>query len=102
MLHIDNLCEFLKVMIDNETSGLYFPQNKNYVKTSELVYTIAKIHGKRVVLTKIFNPLLKMLFRINTVNKVFGNLIYEHSISELSYCDYQIRDLEESIALTEK
>ncbi len=29
MLHIDNLCEFIKVMIDHEDSGLYFPQTKN-------------------------------------------------------------------------
>jgi nucleoside-diphosphate-sugar epimerase len=27
MLHIDNLCEFLRVMIDYEESRLFFPQN---------------------------------------------------------------------------
>lgn len=40
MIHIDNLCEFLKVMIDKEESGLFFPQNKEYVQTSELVKKI--------------------------------------------------------------
>src|SRR5690625_3200465 len=28
MLHIDNLCEFVKLIIDNKESGLFFPQNK--------------------------------------------------------------------------
>ena len=34
MLHIDNLCEFIKLIIDNEERGMFFPQNKEYVKTS--------------------------------------------------------------------
>ncbi|TAH75068.1 MAG: NAD-dependent epimerase/dehydratase family protein, partial [Anaerolineaceae bacterium] len=56
MLHIDNLCEFIKLIIDNEEDGLFFPQNEEYVKTSELVKTIAEAHGKKIMLTKIFNP----------------------------------------------
>ena len=78
MLHIDNLCEFIKVMIDYEESELYFPQNKEYVKTSELVKTIAEVHGKKIMMTKVFNPILKLMFGMGTVNKVFGNLVYEN------------------------
>ena len=33
MLHIDNLCEFIKLMIDNEESGVFFPQNSKYTNT---------------------------------------------------------------------
>lgn len=102
MLHIDNLCEFLKIVIDSEETGLFFPQNRDYVKTSELVQTIAKTHGKGVILTKLFNPIIKIFFKVPTINKVFGNLTFEKSISELPNSDYQIRDLEESIVLTEK
>jgi nucleoside-diphosphate-sugar epimerase len=50
MLHIDNLCEFIKLMIDNKESGLFFPQNKEYVKTSEMVKLIAEVHGKKICL----------------------------------------------------
>lgn len=100
MLHIDNLCEFIKVMIDNEESGLFFPQNKEYVKTSEMVRLIAEVHGKRVKLTKVFNPVIKMMFGVDVVDKVFGNLIYEQSMSRYRV-NYQIRDLRESIMATE-
>src|SRR5699024_9295461 len=55
MLHIDNLSEFLKLMIDNEESGLFFPQNKEYVQTSHLVKTIAEVYGKKIWLVKLFN-----------------------------------------------
>ncbi len=102
MLHIDNLCEFIKVMIDHEETGLYFPQNKEYVKTSELVKTIADVHGKKIWMTKLFNPVLRLMFGIGIVNKVFGNLVYEKSMSDYDKANYRIRTFMESIELTEK
>lgn len=102
MLHIDNLCEFIKVMINHEETGLYFPQNKEYVKTSELVKTIAEVHGKKIIMTKVFNPILRMMFGIGIVNKVFGNLVYEKSMSDYDKANYRIRKFKESIELTEK
>jgi UDP-glucose 4-epimerase len=102
MLHIDNLCEFIKVMIDYEETGLYFPQNKEYVKTSELVRMIAEVHGKKIMMTKVFNPVLRMMFGIEIVNKVFGNLVYEKSMSDYDKANYRIRTFKESIELTEK
>ena len=102
MLHIENLCEFIKVMIDHEESGLYFPQNKEYVKTSELVKTIAEVHGKKVMMTRVFNPVLKLMFGIGIVNKLFGNLVYEKYMSDYDKANYRIRDFKESIELTEK
>ncbi len=101
MLHIDNLCEFIKVMIDHEERGLYFPQNREYVKTSELVKTIAEVHGKKIMMTRIFNPVLRLMFGIGIVNKVFGNLIYEKSMSDYDKANYRIRNFKESIELTE-
>lgn len=102
MLHIDNLCEFIKVMIDYEESGLYFPQNKDYVKTSEMVRMIADAHGKKIKLTKLFNPILKLAFGVGIVKKVFGNLVYEQSMSNYDKANYQVRSFKESIELTEK
>ena len=103
MLHIDNLCEFIKVMVDNEESGLFFPQNKEYVKTSEMVRLIAEVHGKRVRLVKGFNELLKLIgWKVGLVNKVFGNLVYEQRMSSYDKANYLIRDLRESIIKTEK
>ncbi|MBM7539778.1 NAD-dependent epimerase/dehydratase family protein [Amphibacillus cookii] len=101
MLHIDNLTEFLRLVIDHEESGLFFPQNKAYVKTSEMVSLIAETHGKHIRLIKIFNPLIKpFINRIQLVNKVFGNLVYEQAISDYKH-EYQVNDLKTSIRVTE-
>lgn len=101
MLHIDNLCEFIKLMIDNKESGLFFPQNKEYVKTSEMVRLIADVYGKKIRLMKVFNPFIKLMYRIGTVNKVFGNMVYDKSMSEYDKGNYQLKDLRESILRTE-
>jgi UDP-glucose 4-epimerase len=101
LIHIDNLCEFIKLMIDNEEDGIYFPQNEEYVKISEMVRLVAKAHGKKILMTKIFNPILKMLCpRIGLISKVFGNLVYEKSLS-IYKKNYIIRDFKESIEVSE-
>lgn len=101
MLHIDNLCEFIRLMIDNEEQGIFFPQNAEYVKTSELVKMIAEAHGKKIGLTKVFNSLLSILScKVGLVNKVFGNLVYEKKMSDYTN-NYHIRDLKESVQISE-
>ncbi|WP_422484807.1 NAD-dependent epimerase/dehydratase family protein [Gudongella sp. DL1XJH-153] len=102
MLHIDNLCEFIKVMIDHEETGLYFPQNKEYVKTSELVRLIGEVYGKKIWMISWMNWLIGLMFGIGIVNKVFGNLVYEKSMSDYDKANYRIRTFKESIELTEK
>jgi nucleoside-diphosphate-sugar epimerase len=102
MLHVDNLCELIRLMIENEERGLFFPQNKEYVKTGDLVQQIAKVHGRRVILTKLFNPILNCLVsRSSIINKMFGNLVYAQTLS-LYKENYQIRNFIESIQLTER
>ena len=101
MIHIDNLCEFIKLMINNEENGVFHPQNNEYVTTSNLVKEIACVHGKRLFLTSFFNPFLRFFSkRSDLVNKVFGNLSYDLQLSEYTK-DYCIRNFKESVELTE-
>lgn len=101
MLHVDNLCEFIKQIIDLELSGLFCPQNSEYVNTSKLVEAIAEVHGKKIYFTKTFNPIIKFFFHLDTVKKVFGNLVYEKEMSRYTF-EYQINNFEETIRLTEE
>lgn len=102
MIYIDNLCEFVRLLIEDCSSGLFFPQNEKYVCTSELVKTIAEAQGKKIRMTKLFNPLLKLI-SINIVNKVFGDLVYEKKMSDsMNKQKYNFIDFKESISLTEE
>ncbi|MDR2834559.1 MAG: NAD-dependent epimerase/dehydratase family protein [Streptococcaceae bacterium] len=101
VLHIDNLTEFLKHIIVENDGGYFYPQNSEYVKTSDFVRVISEIHGKKTLLTKLGNPLIRLVSkRVGLVNKVFGNLSYDLGMSEYSK-SYDIRGFEKSVELTE-
>jgi len=102
MLYIENLCEFVRLMIQNDERGIFHPQNAEYSNTSELVAMIASAHGKRIRLVKGFGWLLKVASHLTgLVNKAFGNLSYEMNLSEYRI-DYRRVTLEESVLRTEK
>ena len=44
MIYIGNLCEFIRLLITNEDSGIFCPQNSVYTNTSEMVKQIALCH----------------------------------------------------------
>ena len=101
MLYVENLCEFVRLMIENEESGTFFPQNSEYSNTSELVKMIAAQHGKRIAMVKgCTAPLRIMGLATGIVDKAFGNLAYEQKISEYKE-NYRIAGLRRSIMLTE-
>lgn len=107
VLHIDHLCEFVRLMIEHEESGVFFPQDAVYANTSELVALIAKVHGRKVHLSKALAPGVYLAAimpgRVGRLaDKAFGSLSYEMSLSGYPKGDYRIHTLEQSIAVTEK
>ena len=102
MLYIENLMEFVKLMIDNDERGIFFPQNGQYSNTSELVAMIAKAHGRKLILLKGFTWAVKLLGLFTPlVDKAFGNLSYDMSMSDYPKGNYRLYTLEESIRRTE-
>ena len=102
MLFVENLAEFIRLMIENKESGIFHPQNSEYSNTAELVQMIAAAHGKKILLIKGFGWALKLMSHCTgLVNKAFGSLSYDPSISAYpqSYC---ICSLNESIIKTEE
>lgn len=84
MLHIDKLSEFVKERIDAQDSGVFFPQNDQYVRTSHMVRDIAQANGKKIYLFSYMNWAIRLLGYVpgkigRLTNKAFGNLVYEKS-----------------------
>lgn len=100
MIYIGNLCEFIRLIIDDCNGGLFFPQNEEYICISEMVKHIAITHGRRIRLIKAFNVLVGLLNK-NIADKVFGDLVYEKELSRYTR-GYNIYNFDESISLTEK
>ncbi|MCI3922705.1 NAD-dependent epimerase/dehydratase family protein [Paenibacillus sp. TRM 82003] len=81
MIYIDNLSEFLRIIIDYVVGGTYFPQNINYVNTTDMVRRISKAHGGEIKTTKALNGLIKTALQFSgTVRKVFGSFVYDKNM----------------------
>lgn len=94
MLYIGNLCYFIKECIDNQSNGIHFPQNSEYVSTSQLVKKIAEVNGKTIYLTKLLNPFIYIASKIpgrigRLCNKAFGNVSYIKDCVIENYSFYQ-------------
>ena len=102
MLYVGNLAEFVRLMIENEEQGIFWPCNKEWSNTSELVELIAECHGKKVRFVHGFGWVLKLLsLATGYVNKAFGNLAYEEHLGDYK-TDYRLYSLAQSIKETER
>lgn len=45
MLYVGNLVEFIRLMIENNESGVFLPQNEEYVSSKKLVKMVSSISG---------------------------------------------------------
>jgi len=86
MIYIDNLCEFVCQAIMENKSGIHFPQNAEYVNTTELVQIISRLHGKEIRATGLLNPMIAILKNcLSPMDKLFGDLVYEKTGDEANY-----------------
>lgn len=100
MLYIGNLVEFVRLMIDHEEEGVFWPQNAEYSNTSDMVRQIAAANGRKLLLVPCLTWLLKLASHATgLVNKAFGNLSYDQSMSRYPV-DYRKFSLAESIRLS--
>lgn len=107
MLYIENLCEFLFLIIKTEEKGIFFPQNKELVNTSELVSEIARLNGHTIWITSLLRPAVILGKYLpgkmgNLCRKAFGNSYYELEISNSTQLDYSAVNFKETVRRTEQ
>jgi len=97
MLHVNNLAEFVKQIILREMSGVFFPQNAELADTVEIVRMVAQECGHKILISKIFNPLVWLgSFFLPAIPKMFADSYYVPEMSQ--YCfDYQVINFTDSI-----
>lgn len=106
MIYIENLCEFLCQVMLRTKGGVFWPQNAEYSRTSEIVKTIARVSGHKIHVSRAWNWTVRLAGRApgrigGLANKAFGNMSYEQSMSRYDF-DYQIVDFQKSIERTER
>lgn len=105
MLYIGNLCEFIRLIIIHEDNGVFFPQNREFTNTSNMVKLMSIINNHRLFIMPFTSFIIKIISKLpgktgNLANKAFGDSYYDMSMS-LYNENYQITSLKQSIILTE-
>lgn len=77
LVHIDVLTDFVKIAIDEHYSGLFFPQNKEYVRTIDLAKNIANQFHKKIYFSFLLGLAVIILKPFSKkLKKAFGDLVY--------------------------
>lgn len=96
MLFVDNLCEFVRQAILHECQGTYYPQNKEYADTVEIVRYFAEKYNHRIWITPIFNWVIALFGNhVRALGKMFSNSTYDMEMSQYDF-DYHVRSLRDS------
>ena len=106
MLYIGNLAEFIRLLVENRDRGIFFPQNKEYVDTGEMICEIAKVHYRACIaipgLQKPLQLMQKLPGKIGRISgKAFSSSYYQKDCSEYRE-EYRIFSFEDSIKRTEE
>ncbi len=107
MLYVENLAEFVRLLIDDGRGGIFYPQNAEYTVTAQMIRMIAEVKGRRIPLWRLLNPFVSVAAKLpgkagGLMNKAFGNLTVDQSLSRRDFDGYQIYSLKESIQKTER
>jgi len=105
MLYIENLCEFLSLVMEEPQAGVFFPQNSELVNTSEMVKQIAEINGHKVWITSLLRPFVAIGMKVpgkigGLCKKAFGNSYYEPEMSKYGF-EYCVVCNKDSVQITE-
>ncbi len=103
MIYIDNLCEFIRLLIDSGEGGCFTPQNKELVSTTDLVQEIAACHQKKVLFTGLFNWMISVCNKLTSqIRRAFADDCYDPKLSDHFGYEYCVVGFADSIKRTEQ
>lgn len=99
MIYIDNFSNYIKLVIDHSLDGFLFPQNKEFMNTSQMALWIAEPSGVKLFQSAILGFFIKILQSLLVVvRKSFGTLIYR-GLEDLNF-DYCVVSSKDSVSLS--
>ena len=78
VIEINNLCDCFKDLIENESSGVFYPQDKEYMDTTEVMANHRVSLGKKAHQSVLFALLVRCLsLFIGTFKRMYSSKIYK-------------------------
>lgn len=100
ILFIDNLCEFIRLAIEQKRHGVFMPQDERTVSAVDIVTTIAKVLGKNLRSSRILGIGAYLGCFVPVIQKGYGGVEYDMTLSNVDGMDYVVVPFEEAMKRT--
>ena len=100
MIYIDNLSEFIRLLILNKSSGVFHPQDDYAPNTVEMIELIRTANGRKTNKSKFLGKLVKLFSKLSLINKIYGGIKYADEMSDIFEKKYQKVDFKKGMKIT--
>lgn len=85
-IYIENMTDFVKFAIEREVDSICYPRDEKPVAVSEMISLIAQLNGNRIHLCCIFNPFVKLFYRLfHSTKLIFGDCFCSEPVCALEW-----------------
>lgn len=96
-LYIDNLTELIRLIIEKKADGIYCPQDDEFISTVNLISYLAQILDRRIIFSTLLGKIVVHLSRSKIIQKIYGGVSYEKSLSESTIGEYRCFTIKEGL-----
>lgn len=90
MLYIDNLCEFIRLAIEQKRHGVFMPQDEKAVSAVEITSAIARGLGKKPRTSRLLGLAVHLGSFLPLIQKAYGGVEYDMALSRIDGMDYVV------------
>jgi len=80
MIGIGNLCELLRLIVENDSTGIYCPQDQDGFGTQDRLKIIAELYGRNIHISKLLGLPIRWL-PLTQLDSLYGDLYYGDDIN---------------------
>lgn len=100
MLYIDNLCEFIRLSIEQKRHGIFMPQDEKAVSAIEIISEISTCLGKTIRTSKMLGLIIHLFNFIPLIQKAYGGVEYDKKLSDIEGMNYAIVSFKDAMKRT--
>lgn len=100
MLYIDNLCEFIRLAIEQKRQGIFMPQDDKSVSAVEITSAIARGLGKKPRTSRLLGLFVRICSFVPLIQKAYGGVEYDMGLSRIEGMNYVVVPFEEAMKRT--
>ena len=100
MLYIDNLCEFIRLSIEQKRHGVFMPQDDKAVSAVEITTAIARALDTKPRNSRLLGLAVRLGSLAPLIQKAYGGVEYDMRLSRIEGMDYVVVPFEEAMKRT--